>query len=91
METLPLDLFTNNVLSYVGDDQFRFVASVNRSFYSAYTSLYPKKQTVFNVSAIELVKLCYLDIEHQKVLRKEDILRRLQSYTLLSDVKSLQK
>jgi hypothetical protein len=45
MEDLSSDLLTDFVFRYVGDKQFRFMAAVNRTFYTAYTRIYPKKRT----------------------------------------------
>ena len=63
MEQLPQELLKNYVFPFVGDDQFLFVASVNRSFYTIYSSLFPKKQTSFlHLHSMEQVKLCYADL-----------------------------
>lgn len=38
MESINLDILSGCIMPYVGSHQFRFVAGVNRSFYTAYTT-----------------------------------------------------
>ena len=63
MDQLPPGLFTSHILPYVGDNQFRYIAGVDRSFREAYSKLYPRKQTHWNVIAtLKHVQLCYKDL-----------------------------
>jgi hypothetical protein len=49
---------THSILSFVGDHQYGFIASVNKNFRKVYATLYPKKETYYNVSTNELAKFC---------------------------------
>jgi hypothetical protein len=45
MDTLSFEFITEGIIPFIGDDQFRFVAAINRTFYQAYTQKYPSKVT----------------------------------------------
>jgi hypothetical protein len=65
MEHLNIEILTEQIMPYVGADQFRFVAGVNRTFYSAYTSVYshPLHRTSYKfINTMELFKFCYLEM-----------------------------
>lgn len=76
MNTVPLEVLTNFVVPYVGDYQFRYVASVNRKFYTSYTTVYKDRRTHYNLSTLEHAKLCYEDLritgtyEHKSLCAK---------------------
>jgi hypothetical protein len=55
------DLIGNYILSFVGDGQYRFVGSVSRCFKEAYCTRFPKKTTRYNMSTMELAKICWED------------------------------
>jgi hypothetical protein len=42
-----------HILSFVGEYQFCFVATVNHSFYDCYVKLFPEKETNYNVTTTE--------------------------------------
>jgi hypothetical protein len=63
--TLPLsDIhILQNILSFVGHNQYRFVAAVNQDFRAAYLQTFPNnKQTCYNASTVEHATIC---LEHQ--------------------------
>jgi hypothetical protein len=62
MEVLDDEFMLRNILQYVGDHHFRFVAGVNRCFYQAYTDMFPKKATHYNVNTLKHAKICYDEI-----------------------------
>jgi hypothetical protein len=41
LEDIPTELFIQHILPFVGDYQYRFVASVNRNFHTAYVTAFP--------------------------------------------------
>jgi hypothetical protein len=57
----PEDLTGNYILSFVGDGQYRFVGSVSRRFKEAYRTTFPEKTTRYNMSTMELAKICWED------------------------------
>jgi hypothetical protein len=59
MEVLDDEFLLPCILQYVGDHQFRFVAGVNRCFYQAYTDLFHKKETQYNLNTLKHAKICY--------------------------------
>jgi hypothetical protein len=77
MDRLPMDVFQNSILTFVGDHQFRFVAAVNSKFYHAYTSLYPHRTTYRNVCTMEHAKICFHEINSSN--RNGDDLRRIDA------------
>jgi hypothetical protein len=56
------DNILRDILSYVGEDQYRFVATVNRNFRNTYVSLYPDKTTFLNVSTMGHATICCQEI-----------------------------
>jgi hypothetical protein len=50
------------ILAFVGEDQYRFVASINRSFRASYTALFPDKTTLVNATTLEMAQFCWNDI-----------------------------
>jgi hypothetical protein len=56
---LAIDHVLHMILAYVGDFQYLFVGSVNRSFETTYSSLYPSKSTYYNASTIGHAKFCW--------------------------------
>jgi hypothetical protein len=56
------DYVLQNILSYVGEYQYRYIASVNRLFHTAYTTLYPYKVTYCNGSSMKHTIFCYNEI-----------------------------
>ena len=56
------DRFLQIIFSFVGDFQYLFIGSVNRTFEKSYTSLFPLKATHFNASTIEHTKFCWDNI-----------------------------
>ena len=72
MEDLSSDLLTDFIFRYVGDKQFRFIAAVNRTFYTAYTSTYAKKRTsrhANNINTIERLRIFIHDAGYIKSLK----------------------
>jgi hypothetical protein len=58
MEYLSMELLTDYVMPYVGGNEFRFIAGVNRSFYQAYTTTFPdRRRTIVNVSTVSHAKI----------------------------------
>jgi hypothetical protein len=68
--TLYNEELLQHIFSFVGDKQYRFIASVNHTFYKAYTALYPKRITYCNASTMEHMLLCYNEptTKHHKLL-----------------------
>jgi hypothetical protein len=64
LDSIPLDVFMNQILLFVGDNQYRFVGAVNQYFQKSYIALFPKKSTHYNVSTLAHAKLCFDDITH---------------------------
>jgi hypothetical protein len=64
METSPspfenLDV-RQHIISFVGKNQYRFVAAISRNFQAGYLQLYPdNKQTYYNVSTVEHADICF--------------------------------
>ena len=63
----PIDIFTidmlKNIISFVGCDQYRFIAGANRSFQEAYLKVFSEnKRTYFNASTEELARFCWSEI-----------------------------
>jgi hypothetical protein len=56
---IPLELLIQYILPFVGRHQYRFVATVNHNFHTAYVTVFPKKVTRSNVSTIEHAKICF--------------------------------
>jgi hypothetical protein len=57
----------------VGDHQYRFVATVNHNFHTAYMSMFPEKVTHYNVSTIDRAKICFdewkiMEYHHPSIL-----------------------
>jgi hypothetical protein len=50
-----------NILSYIGKNQYRYVAAISKTFHVAYEQLFPNhtKQTYYNASTIERARLCF--------------------------------
>jgi hypothetical protein len=63
LENIPSALFIQHILSFVGQHQYRFVATVNHNFHTAYLSMFPKKVTRLNVSTTEHAKICFDEIK----------------------------
>jgi hypothetical protein len=80
LEHLPPDILSYNILSFVGENQYRFVGGVNHLFRNAYVAVFPKKVTSYNVLTIQHAKICYNDIVtypfKQTSLVKSSLLRR---------------
>jgi hypothetical protein len=69
MECVNIEILIEHILPYVGGYQFRFVAGVNRTFYSAYTSMsnFPKNQTsVTCIKTMELFQFCFAEMKNKK-------------------------
>jgi hypothetical protein len=49
-----------HILSFVGDKQYRFIASISKTFQSVYVHLFPEnnKSTYINASTIKHAKIC---------------------------------
>ena len=71
-ESIPVSLLiwedTYNILphivSYLGPHQYRFVASVNRSFQTAYSLAFPTGQDTYpNASTLEHATMCFTEME----------------------------
>jgi hypothetical protein len=58
-EDIPSELFIQYILPFVGRHQYRFVATVNHNFHTAYVTAFSKKVTRVNVSTIEHAKICF--------------------------------
>ena len=71
IDDLTSDLLTDFIFRYVGDKQFRFVAMVNHSFYSSYTSTYPTKRTSKHTSNIDTMERLRIFI--QEVGRRKSV------------------
>jgi hypothetical protein len=54
---IPSELFIQYILPFVGFHQNRFMAAVNHSFHTAYLAAFPEKETRFNLSTMEHVKI----------------------------------
>jgi hypothetical protein len=66
METLPIALLIEGIFPFIGDGRFRFVAAVNRQFYTAYTSNYCSGIKSFNhVCTVEHANLAEMVLEER--------------------------
>jgi hypothetical protein len=77
MTISPLDDFNllQNIISFVGKNQYRFVAAINRDFQAVYLKLFPdNKQTYYNASTVGHAALCYNDLveSNEKRLPRSD-------------------
>ena len=66
---------SQHIISFVGDEQYRFVAATNRRFQEAYAANFPgKKETTYSKAACteELAKLCWNEIDHQSYSLRDD-------------------
>ena len=81
MDALPvcLDVIMENILPFVGDYQFRFVAGVDRTFYMAYTQKYPSKRTSTKCSSIHSLRraIIYLNEVRDLSQRQESIVAKM--------------
>jgi hypothetical protein len=59
MNVFEDEFLLQNIMHYVGDYQFQFLATVNRSFYQAYTTVFAQNQTYYNDTTMEHAKVCY--------------------------------
>jgi alpha-N-acetylglucosamine transferase len=64
-DDIPSELLIQYILPFVGRHQYRFVATVDHNFHTAYSTVFPEKVTHFNVSTIEHVKTCFDEIMRQ--------------------------
>ena len=69
----PLDnmdiALLSEIISFVGSNQYRFVAMVNRRFHKTYFNLYPKYQwTYLNASTVKHAKICWEEINQNDYL-----------------------
>lgn len=63
MENITNDLWIEQIFPYVGDFQFRYVASVNRQFYTTYSTAFPKKRTSYTLyCTLQHVKISYPEL-----------------------------
>jgi hypothetical protein len=56
-DSLPAEVFVNHILPFVGNNQYRFVAGVCKTFQKAYTLLYQKKTSYYYVSSKEQAQI----------------------------------
>jgi hypothetical protein len=66
MEHLNIEILKEHILPYVGGYQFRFVAGVNRTFYSAYKLVFKrlKHRTSYQyITTMEQFKFCYPEMK----------------------------
>jgi hypothetical protein len=66
------DHLMQNILSYVGEFQYRFIGGVNQSFQTSYVALYPRKETYCHASSIERAKYCWDDIAACTIRDEDD-------------------
>jgi hypothetical protein len=57
-DSLPADVLVNHILPFVGNNQYRFVAGVCKTFQTSYVSLYQKKTSYCYVSSKEQAQIC---------------------------------
>jgi hypothetical protein len=62
MKDFDSTLLSQHIFPYVGDYQFRYIAGVDKTFYKAYTSVFPTRETYYNVDTLDHAKLCFKDI-----------------------------
>ena len=56
----------SDIIAFVGEHQYRFVAIVSRQFQATYSYLFPENRTTYlNASTVEHAKICWEEI-HQK-------------------------
>jgi hypothetical protein len=68
-----------HILSFVGDNQYRFVASINQTFKAGYLQLYKNnRQTYYNFSTIEHADICMeeQDTEDQNIYESHILCNR---------------
>jgi hypothetical protein len=57
-----------HIISFFGNQQYLFVASINRSFRTAYELAFPTStDTILNASTEKYAKVCWEDLEYQRV------------------------
>jgi hypothetical protein len=60
-----------NIVSFIGEYQYRFVAAINKDFHIAYVQLYSNnKETYYNASTVEHAKICLesLSLHHRHII-----------------------
>ena len=61
-----------HVLTFVGENQYRFVAGVSRCFQQAYSDVFPASQTTYlNASTENIARLCWSEIDHGWVVSQK--------------------
>ena len=57
-----------HVLTFVGDNQYRFVAGVSRCFQQAYSDVFSEnKKTYLNASTEDLARFCWSEIDNPEI------------------------
>jgi hypothetical protein len=64
--TFDNDFIIQHILSFIGDQQYRYIASVNRTFHNAYCTLFPNKETHCDASTMELMMYSYYETPHSQ-------------------------
>jgi hypothetical protein len=64
--TLPIDdkYTLSHILSFVGENSYLFVGSVNRTFEKVYTTLFPEKETRPIAPSLAMLQFCWDAITH---------------------------
>jgi hypothetical protein len=62
------DLLLSKIISYVGQNQYRFVATLDRRFHKHYAQLFPNDtSTYLNASTLEVAKFCVEELRHDSL------------------------
>jgi hypothetical protein len=61
--SVPIELWTEQIMPFVGDKQFRYVAAVNHQFYTAFTNRFPNKETICGVDTLEQVQMYFHEVK----------------------------
>jgi hypothetical protein len=62
MDHLPSEILSHGIFPFVGEQQYRFVGSVNQTFRQSYIAAFPSQITCYNVSTIQHAKICLADV-----------------------------
>ena len=84
--TFPLDNpdLLKNILSFVGENQYRFVAVINRRFHEAYLETFPRNfVTYFTASTEKHARIAWDELHPHRIKSKKGLCRSAAMYGCL--------
>jgi hypothetical protein len=66
---IPSDIMSSHITHYIGTHQYRFIAGINHTLYTLYTTAYPDKETYYNVSSIYHATICFNEFQERLRVR----------------------